>query len=1022
MRLWPHALLPLPLRSFPTTRTQRHARTCRLAPIYLLILLALCASSQRLVRAGKRPVMDCSATPMCTERTPSRAARKDLTPLRRSGITHLSTPHYAQASVSASTSPLLFTSTSSAAHPAARTFTSLSSRGHRSTGILASSAGSVQRAASARCTSRSSSPQSLRPYTASIRNPILHGRSRQTLTALGDGSAIGDASSNASWRHHVASVCHRLQHTVQEAEQILVPSTTSAATALSSSPLDQNRGRGSSCTLAHAMNALQRYRSGCMTAMLELDALQQLPHSPSGSSAFPLTGDTEHSTFLCSPAPSMHQSRANEGHDAGTSPPGLMDAAQLYHQYQLIKARLDDTLASQSAYMQTVTLQKQFSERERVIEEFMWAARLLVEQEAAERAHLVSLWKYLMAPALKRRTSFNACAGTGLERTASARVLHTLPTAVLPPETAQLSSYTAAAARLAAQNEALQRDLHHAKERTHVLLQEQQKDLQEAHKRSLAQLVVRYDAEKSALEAHVHAAKEEAAKLQHRLTEVKQEVAAAQSAACETQRCAGLTYDGMHRQLKDTTKRMWQLQLANDHLDAKARVLERELEELRWNHSLGQSRQGGNGTASPTVEHARASASRSDAGAEYVSNGCARSDGGGRRGGNAQSVSPGVWCAYEERSNLLASATPVKKLPLCSSLSSGHALSATRRTQDLQHGNSPPSSPFIHMNHPHGSSPAVVPIDSITTGTNDNAYAPTLNTDQRNPPSVTSKMEGDGKGSIGSSRHQLFERTLSPVHQLSLDRTPAQQSSVAEALSYGWPHQDLEGAEASPSCTNESTIGNQYDSVAHMGPSRAQPAAAGHFSSATAQASVAESLGSAIPRLDGTSATISADLQAPLDTECDGKYPNDVSNLTGDERTATTTTSVMEGEERELQSSLASMCSSPMRSGSRARLEAVRRDILRYSQRLEQEVQVVTSRHDAARRQRRRERETLRVNASIHSASNSPATSEPRDNEVGKRALATPTTLILRRSIEPLRNSTLSNKRMTTNSKTFTHM
>ncbi|CBZ27444.1 hypothetical protein, unknown function [Leishmania mexicana MHOM/GT/2001/U1103] len=915
--------------------------------------------------------MNSSATPKGAETTPSRAPLKGLTPLRRSGITHLATPHYTQAAASASPSSLLFTSTSSAAHPAARTFTSPSSRGHRTPGALAASTWDVRRAVSARCASHCSSPQPLGPYPASVRGPVLHGRSQLTLSAFGNGSGGADASSRAPWRHHVAAVCRRLQHAVQEAEQILVPATASAASASSTIPLDQNGSDGLSCTLAQVMDALQRYRSGCMAAMLELEALQQQQQQQQGfsaSSASLPAGEAEDPTILCSPIQSVHRRTANDGDNVDTSPPSLVDAAQLYRRYHLIKAHLDDTLAAQSAYMQEVTLQQQLHEREGVMCEYMWTARLLVEQEAAERAHLVSLWTYLIASAQDRRTASNAHA------------------AAAPPQQPPTHSETAAA-RLTAQNESLLRDLHRSEERTYALLCEQQKGLQEAQERALAQLVARHDAEKRALEARVHAAQEAAAQLQHRLTEVKQELAAAQSATCETQRCAGLTYDGMHQQLKDTTRKMWQLQLANDHLDAKARVLERELEELRLSHSLVGNGQGGNGTASSAAEQARGSASLSA--------------GGGRRGSKAQSVSPGVWFAYEERSGLLTRATPVKQLSLGSSLSSEHPPVATRWTRELQHGDSHPPPPFIRMTHPHGSSVLVVSANSTTTDTNGNAlhmiehstaYAPTSSTHQWRPPSVPGKVRDDDKGSISSSRHRLFERTPSPVLQLSLDRTPAQQSSAAAALSYGGPRQDLEDAAAYPPCVEASEMDKERDSVAHNDPSRAQQDAAKHFSSASAQRNEAESLRSATPRLDGVPATSSGHLQAQPNTAYDDGHPppltvpHDVGDLTSEERTTakSAAAAAAEGEEVGLQPSLASVCSSPIASGSRARLEAVRRDILRHAERLEQEVQVVTSRHDSARRQRRRERETLRVNASIHSGSNSPATSEPRDDE-GRR-------------------------------------
>ncbi|XQJ27343.1 hypothetical protein NXY56_003337 [Leishmania guyanensis] len=934
-----------------------------------------------------------------TAAPPSRVPRKALAPLRRSGITHLSSPNYAQPAASASASPLLFTSTASVAHPAAGTRRSSAlSTGHCSSHTLEGSTLQAQMAASARCASRSPSPQALDPYPASIRSPTLHRRPRRTLTAFGNGSTGEDVSSSPSWGHHVAAVCHRLQHTVHEAEQILMPVTASAATASSSVPLNCNSSDRFTCTLVQAMDALQRYRTGCMAAMLELDYLQE--HHFSVSSGAPLVGETEEPTTLCSPIRSARRSAANEVDKAGTLTSSPIDAAQLHHRYRVMRARLAETLAGQSAYMQEITLQQQLREREGVMGEYMWSTRLLVEQESAERAHLASLWAYFIASAPERWTASKARAGTGLKSSAAVRVPQIPATAVPPPpEEAKDASYAVAAplpqpstyggdeaARLVEQNKALLRDLYHSKERTCVLLHEQQKGLQEAQECALAQLIARHDAEKAALETRVYAAQAAAAQSQHRLTEVKEELAAVQSSRRETQRCTGLTYDGMHQQLKDTTKKMWQLQLVNDHLDAKVRVLERELEEMRLSRSPVRRRQGGNETLFSAVEQASRSASRSTTGAVHPSNGCSSSHGTGRSSGvnnahyerpfalsrrastdsaaghgcrdvNSHLVGPGVWTAYEERSSLLTRATPV-----------------------MQHENSSLRPPITHVTYPHGSSLAAVSATSITTGTDMNvshmseggtAHAPRLCTHQRNFPSAT-RAAGDGDNdSTSSGRHRRFERTVSPPRQLSLDRTPIPQPSVAY-----------------PPYAEEAETDNEFDSIAYDDPSRGEQNAVKRYPTASAQTNVAESLRSAIPRPPGGPATISTHSQPSSDAKCDGWYPpplavpHGLDSLKSGEGTANKTHVVVaEGEEGELQPSLASLCSSPTVSNSRARLEALRRDILRHAEQLEQEVQAVTSRYEAARRQRRRERETLRVNVSVHSASNSPSTSEPRDDE-----------------------------------------
>ncbi|KAG5504011.1 hypothetical protein GH5_04871 [Leishmania sp. Ghana 2012 LV757] len=922
--------------------------------------------------------MNLSAAPQDTTAAPPHVPRKGLTPPRRSGITRLSTPHYASATATASARPPLFTSVSSLAHAAVSTDTSPTATVHLNTRDWTISTPHAPRYASARRASRSPSPQALDPYPASIRNPAPHGHTRPSCTTSANGSTGGNISSSASWRRHAAAPGRRLKHTAQEAEQILMPITASTAATSPSMPLDDNGGGGRTCTLAQAMEAVQRHRSGCMAAMPERGALQQ--RLLSVSSASTPTRETDSPAFLCSPIPSVHRRTASEGDDGGTPTSSLGDAAQLHHRYRLMKARLADTVAAQSAYMYELLLQQQLREREGVMGEYMWSTRLLVEQEAAERAHLISLWAYFIASASERRTAPKAGAGTGPIYSAAARTLHTPAATSL----SQLSTHdSATASRVAAQSEVLLQDLHGANVR--------------AQESAVAQLTARHDAETTALESRLRAALEEAARSQRCLTEVKRELAAAQSATCETQRCAGVTYDGLHQQLKDTTKKMWQLQLANDHLDAKARVLERELEELRLSCSLMRGCRGGGETASAAAEEANGSVSLSPIGAAFSSNGCAGNHSGGPKGGNPQLVNPGVWVAYEQRSSLWGSTTPRKQLSLASSPSSVRALTAARWTREPQRRDSTPRSPIINLTHTQGSSLVAASATSTTTGTGVNAshmsedsavHVFTANTHQRKPPPVAGAVRAGDNGSASSNQQQPFERTMSPACQLSLGRSPVTRPSVSATLSHGRPRQGVEGAEPHPEDVKVAVTDKKLDSVTHDDSSREQQNAATTSPNASAQAEVSMSLRSATPPLPVTLAAVSTRSPAPSTTTCSRRYSprltavHDVRSMASDQGTESETDDVVAqgGDKGGLQSSLVSLCSSPTACGSRARLETLRRDILRHVERLEQEVQVVTSRYDAARRQRRRERDTLRVNASVHSASNSPATSEPRDD------------------------------------------
>ncbi|KAK7194147.1 hypothetical protein NESM_000328300 [Novymonas esmeraldas] len=780
-------------------------------------------------------------------RAPRRAA---MTPPRRSGITHISTANYECSTASSAAAEARVN-----ADAPTQAWTSSARRDSRATTAPVLPA---QRSASARRTSRSPSPPpELDPTPAALRPPPTCGRTRPLFTAFGSGSGKRggeDVAGNVSWRQHVAAVCRRLEATVEETEQILMRVVGPTADMVggpapqSSSHRDHAvsnvGGDGLACSSAQAMDALVRYRSGCMAAMLELDALQRHHHNNINNS----NNNTPAATSP-QPPPTNDPQRCSIPLQPTAQSRDAEVVAALQERCTYLEARVTDTLATQAAYVRAVALQQQHREQEGVMGEYMWTARLLVEQEAEERAQLQALWAYLAASAPPPRWS------------AATAAVAPLPPP-LPPSSPHGST---AAARLTTQNEALLRELHHTKERTRVLLQEQQRDLQAAQERALANLISRHAAEMAALEARAAQAAHRAADdAQRRRSGVEQESTAAASTNASSSSADSLV-DSLQQQLKEATKKMWRLQLANDHLDAKTRVLERELEELRECRSPVRRRErSGSVTEQPGVSPHRAALALPrpalQLGGRDASNDVRYGQplAASRRSSanSAQAVLPCVWAAYEERRGLPShSARWASETP-------------PQQQQQSREGGAPPRAPVINA--------------------------------------AADRSRG------GHHVPGAFERSMSPVRQLSLDRTPA---AVEDATT---------------------------------------TAEAPHSPSASAQTDASDSLRS-------------------------GAYPPPPSALHGMGVSAADTD--LEEEEEEHDESLAaSSCTSPTASGSRARLEAVRRDILRHAERLELDVQAVTCRYDSARRQRRREKDTLRVNASVHSASNSPAASEPRDD------------------------------------------
>ncbi|KPA79161.1 hypothetical protein ABB37_05665 [Leptomonas pyrrhocoris] len=317
---------------------------------------------------------------------------------------------------------------------------------------------------------------------------------------------------------------------------------------------EDSRGR---CvpTPKQTLEAVQRYRSGCMSALTELHAIQRHVSAPS-----------------------------TRTHSA--------EVPQLQRNYRLLEARLSEALGVQAAYMKEVATQQRQRERDGVVGEYMWTTRLLVEQEAAERVHLGKLYDYVTSTApLQLQNNHRDRGDKELRKdSTSANPPPTSSGFRTPTRTRRPPQGDGAVLRLTAEKEALLLELQQQSSRTETLLQAQMRDLQAAHARALAQMVARHEAERSVWETRSHETEKLVQELQQECACQQGELRRCHDQRREAQQYATITHDGLQQQLKDTTKKMWQLQLANDHLDAKARVLQRELEELRVGRSPIQAR------------------------------------------------------------------------------------------------------------------------------------------------------------------------------------------------------------------------------------------------------------------------------------------------------------------------------------------------------------------------------------------------------------------------------------------------
>ena len=916
---------------------------------------------------------------------------------------------------------------------------------------------------------------------------------------------------------------------MQETEQILMrvastnknPSVAnelrSEVSAVALSPLTDPCVPTSAQTLA----AVQRYRSGCMAALLELHAVVE-----EISASVTMSSDIGTTSAPCLPQPSHSNVESGENsvelkNRTAAAVPAAVEMAQLQHNYHLLEIRLSETLAAQAAYMVEVEAQQRQREQDGIVGEYMFTTRLLVEQEAAERRHLTKLCAYVTSTICSHARSSSSMRPQGstslLENLASAPVISTAnatPAAVvaaaaasctpLPPQDDEV------VARLTAEKEVLLRELSGQSSRTQSLLAAQLRDAQAAHGRALTQLVARHAAEKEVWDTRRSETKREAAELQQRCEQLQRELQHAQEQRRDAQQYASLTQDSLQTQLKDTTRKMWQLQLANDHLDAKVRVLQRELEEVRVSRSPlrgepmptsaaatppppqngeAEARHGSARTAATPSPHsigvpaaarmvrgtgATATTTTSAASLRSIPRllappMCRPVEVDVRHGhplppshdakndktmeqGNCKkytatqeisedevTVNPSVWLAYDERS-LLSSATPTKydrrshdhyQLSTAAVALDDITVSATSTTSVAYvKGDVRPSStttsrrssalpPFLMSSlpslkraasdsTPHRADTAAVEVSYMSEGPTKHISAETRSQSSHvNATAFTSARvittsaahsdeNKDNNGysivSNGSSPSALPPGVSPMRRQLSLDRTPVTVPPQRDSA---------HSRDASLTTANDASLDAEAEEVKEEPPQQRALERLSHppRSSSVKMTSEREATSRQsspspylLPFGPSTPASSRIYTNSDLEADDDGSAclpltaphgavvmtPSGPSSSRGSE-TEEEHEDEAEGEENDSTASLPP--------SARVRLENVRREILYHMEMLERDVQAVTDRHDAAQRQRRRERNMIRVNAtSLHASPTAQKTQAPsREAKDGER-------------------------------------
>ncbi|KPI86032.1 hypothetical protein ABL78_4901 [Leptomonas seymouri] len=827
---------------------------------------------------------------------------------------------------------------------------------------------------------------------------------------------------SSPWRHRVAAVCQRLEHAMQETESILMrlASTSSSSpsflfTSRCQSPLTVSHSPITDpCvpTPAQTLEAVQRYRSGCMSALLELRAL--LSQAPTDRTPCPAKA-------MAAAASSFNTGHHpdNEAYEEQRTQKTLVpmssanaqaaEVSQLQQKYHLLEARLSEVMAAQGAYMEDVAAKQRQRERDGILGEYMWAARLLVEQEAAERMHLTQLCAYVLSSVdAQTWTTHHDRSRQRRMKNASAGPPRPAPGVSATMQTST-STADAAVARLTAEREVLQRELSQQGSRTQSLLQAQMRDVQAAHERALAQMVARHEAEKNTWKARLDEAENAVEEQRQRCASLADDLSRSQHQRHEAQLYATITHDGLRMQLQDTTKKMWQLQLANDHLDAKARVLQRELEEMRMSPApvrnqpsmptLPQSAAVPQCNEAPlSDEHMRAT--KPSATSELIgvpsaarmarvattpkpasaqlpvssnnsptsvpciprlpdpprrrtmddirhgdalclsidNNSCEKA----KRDEEEATVNPSVWLAYDERS-LASSTAPTKTEGLRyahhvadAPVSSTSVASVNYAWSDGRHSSttarhrsfacpSPPVSNNSSVKRTSASAPvsSVFRGDAVGVNVSYMSEGPTtcVSTEARSHMSTSMAAAAGGRSQRSCSHQSPPPQHRSPTQrQLSLDRTPVTappQPAHLYIRDEPHPAQQLRHLKPSRPSSDETTSEEGAQSTRSSPLPHTAPLAASTTSS---------------PRAHNNLEMVNDDsLSLPLPA------PH---GAAGEDCTTTS-----------------------LQTSSRERLESVLRELRHHTEVLEREVQTSTARHDAAQRQRRRERDIIRANA-----------------------------------------------------------
>lgn len=477
------------------------------------------------------------------------------------------------------------------------------------------------------------------------------------------------------WPEQVAMVRSRLERGMNAAEAVMAsPNTATAMSDVGTAPLQ-------------ALEAIQLYRTCCMASLLELDAIGRLApiravseeaqrSERSAATVDRLQKEGEMHGMVSSPVPKTIPPQTESEAIPEQLARKLMDAYGIIEgliqqqkdntsEYALLKAQLvssqRDTAALRTQYaaLETTLIevlhkngnaeqQAYFDEchrdQHRLWAQAMLSTQSLMDQEHSEWQLLLSFLPYTTALAQRCEQRRAAPSKPYAMRLSTPPPLLAKP---LPPspatqrystdseeEIVKLSTYNAVLLRqLQAKDAAAGRMEHEAVLHERRVLE-----------RAIARLRARHEAEVAVWKRRLSAAEKEALLWKEHHKTFSQSATDAAEA------------DALRTELRDREKMLWRLQLSNDHLEAKATVRERELDELRCSRSplrnvkvTSASRASNGSLAFPqtTETHRGLTPHRLSPSDVHHSS-------------TAPGINPLIWLGYEERS-ITSSTTPTNR-------------------------------------------------------------------------------------------------------------------------------------------------------------------------------------------------------------------------------------------------------------------------------------------------------------------------------------------------------------------------